>query len=146
MGDVRQFFSELSQPEKIAFFGLCTMALACFLPWKETAKEGDVLGVLSTGIVVLVASVLGLAALATRVRRNTSLGHLLLWGTQLISIGVSLVWSLLYVGLSWDSTLTHAPVGNYDMWVSKPSFGVILSVFACLIAGLGTLLGLKEPK
>jgi hypothetical protein len=97
-------------------------------------------------VVVLAATVAGALALAARVRRSLSVNPLVLWVTQISAVGLATLWCLVYAATSWDSTLAQAPVGNYEVWVSKPSLGLLLAFLAALIAGLGTVLGLKETK
>lgn len=146
MGEARQFVHQLATADKVAFFGLALMGLACFLPWKETVSEGDVLGLLSSGVVVLAAALAGALALAARVRRSPSVNPLVLWVAQVSAVGIATLWCLVYAATSWDSTLAQAPVGNYEVWVSKPSLGLLLAFLAGVLAGLGTILGLKETK
>jgi len=142
--DARGFFASLSSFDKLAFFGTVGMLLSTFFPWKETVTDGDVLGLLSAGIVVTLLSALALAAMVLRVRKAFSVSPILPWILQLGCIGFGVVWCLVYVKMSWDSTLVRSPIGNFDMWASKPSFGVIFGFLAGVVGGLGTLVGLKE--
>lgn len=145
MGDARRFIYELSSADKLAFFGAATMFLACFFPWKETVVEGEVLGLMSMGIVVFALSAVALASIAIRSRKTFgNLSPIVPWVAQLGAIGFGELWCLVYMRLSWDSTLARSPVGNFEMWVSKPSFGVILAFLAGIVAALGTIFGLRE--
>ena len=63
---------------------------------------------------------------------------------QLGCVGVSALWCLVYMKLSWDSTPAMSSVGNYEVWVSKPAFGLILGVLAAIVSIVGTIFGLKD--
>lgn len=138
------FFGHLTSVEKLTFFGIIGMLLSTFFPWKETQTSGDVLGLLSLGVVVTILSALSLAAMVLRVQESPSLKPLTAWAVQLGANGFSVLWCLVYIKLSWDSTLVRAPIGNADMWASKPSFGVIFCFIAGAVATLGTVAGLKD--
>jgi hypothetical protein len=144
LNDARGFFSLLSSADKLAFFGTSGMLLSTFFPWKETVQDGDVLGLLSAGIVVTLLSTLALASLVLRVRRTWSVNPIVPWILQLGCLGFGIVWCLVYVKMSWDSTVVKSPVGNFDMWASKPTFGVIFGFMAGVVGALGTVAGLKE--
>ncbi|GMU62871.1 MAG: hypothetical protein AMXMBFR34_46340 [Myxococcaceae bacterium] len=142
--DARGFFAVLSSSDKMAFFGTAAMLLSTFFPWKETVQDGDVLGLLSAGIVVSLLSALALASMVLRVRKAFSVNPLLPWILQLGCLGFGIVWCLVYVKMSWDSTMVRSPIGNFDMWASKPSFGVIFGFMAGVVGTLGTVGGLKD--
>jgi hypothetical protein len=144
LNDARGFFAMLSSFDKLAFFGTAAMLLSTFFPWKETVGDGEVLGLLSAGIVVTLLSGLALASMVLRVKKAFTVSPILPWILQLGCIGFAVVWCLVYVKMSWDSTLVRSPIGNFDMWASKPSFGVIFGFMAGVVGGLGTLVGLKE--
>jgi cytochrome b561 len=100
---------------------------------------------LSLGVVVFVLSFGAMVVITLRVRNALpKTNPLVLWIAQFAAVTGSSLWCLLYMRLSWDSTLARSPIGNYEMWVSKPTFGVILAFFAALVACLGTFLGLKD--
>jgi hypothetical protein len=69
---------------------------------------------------------------------------LLPWVVQLGGTGFGSLWCLVYVKMSWDSTLVRSPYGNFDMWASKPSFGVIFGFIAGVVGALGSVAGLKD--
>jgi hypothetical protein len=147
MSDVKRFLYELGTADKLAFFSLASMFLASFFPWKETASEGEILGLLSAGVVVWLLTLIAMLLIAARVRNwSTRLNPLYPWIGQLFAAGFSTVWCLLYIRWSWDSTLARSPVGNFDMWTSKPSFGVIFALIAGAMACVGTIFGLKDPR
>ncbi|MEW5741817.1 MAG: hypothetical protein AB1938_23050 [Myxococcota bacterium] len=144
LSDARGFFSQLGSSDKLAFFGTAGMLLSTFFPWKETVTDGDVLGLLSAGIVVTLLSALALAAIVLRVRKAFSVNPIVPWILQLGCLAFGIVWCLVYVKMSWDSTMVKSPIGNFDMWASKPTFGVIFGFMAGVVGALGTVVGLKE--
>ncbi len=145
IGGARRFIFDLSTADKLAFFGAATMFFSSFFPWKETVREGDILGLMSLGVVVFVLSLGAMVVIAARVSNAfPKTNPLIPWIAQLAAVSGSALWCLLYMRLSWDSTIARSPIGNYEMWVSKPTFGVILAFFAAVVACLGTFLGLKD--
>ena len=147
MGQAKVFILDLSTADKLAFFGAATMLLACFFPWKETVSDGEVLGLLSLGVVVFALSLLALGAIVVRVRSSVkSLNPLVPWIAQLLAIGFSELWCVMYAATSLDTTAARSPVGNFEMWVSKPSFGLILAFLAGIVAAAGTVMGLKVSR
>lgn len=145
-GEARGFFGSLSTADKLAFFGTGAMLLSTFFPWKETVQDGEVLGLLSAGIVVTLLAGLALAAMVLRVKKAFTVNPILPWILQLGCTGFACLWCLVYVKMSWDSTLVRSPIGNFDMWASKPSFGVIFAFLSGAVGGLGTLAGLKDMQ
>lgn len=145
LADAKSFIFELSIADKLAFFGIVAMFIACFFPWKETVADGEVLGLTSGGIVVFGLSGVAAAMMVIRVRKIfAKMNPLFPWIVQLGSVGFGLLWCLVYVKSSWDSTLARSPIGNYEVWVSKPAFGVIFAFLAGAVAGIGTVFGLKD--
>lgn len=139
------FIFRLALSDKLALFGTSVLLMSTFFPWKETVADGEVLGITSSGLVVTVLASAAIAGLLIRTRStDPKLNPLMPWALQLGAIGFAAVWSLLYVVLSWDSTPARSPIGNYEVWVSKPSFGLILAILACVVAVVGTIFGLKE--
>ena len=141
----RAFLAGLSTADKLAFFGSATTFLACFFPWKETVADGEVLGLLSLGVVVFLLAVASMVAIAVRVRSPSENSGLLRLG-QLAAVVFSELWSIGYAAASVDATSTQSPVGNFEMWVSKPSFGLVLAFLAGLVAVAGTVMGVKEAR
>lgn len=143
--EIKVFVLELSMPDKLAFIGALTTLLACFFPWKDTITEGDVLGLMSLGALVFVVSVMIIVAIIIRTRQVMPRLHALIpWLVQFGGACFSIVWCLVYVKLSWDSTMARSPVGNYERWVSSPSPGVFIAMLTSVVTLAGTLLGLKE--
>lgn len=136
---------ELVLADKLALFGSAVMLLATFFPWKETVHDGDVLGVFSSGILVTLLTAISLAGIIIRTRKTMpTLNPIIPWMAQLGAVGVAGVWCLVYMKLSWDSTLAQSTIGNYQVWVSKPSFGLILALLAGIVSIVGTIFGLKD--
>jgi hypothetical protein len=145
MGATKQYLWELPLADKLALLGTSMLLISTFFPWKETVAEGDVLGILSSGIVVTILSSLAVAGIIIRTRKTMpTLNPLLPWVAQLGCVGISALWCLVYIKLSWDSTLAQSSVGNYQVWVSKPAFGLIFGVLASIASIVGTIFGLKD--
>lgn len=143
--DAKSFMASLSSPDKFAFFGAVGMVIACFFPWKETVVEGDELGLLGYGVIVFLLGGIVMTTIAARtLHMIPKLNPLFIWVAQLGAASFSVLWALVCIKLAWDSTLARASIGNEEIWVSKPSFGVFLALIAGVVALLGTALGLKE--
>lgn len=143
IGGMRLFVDGLSSGDKLAFFGAVATLLSCFFPWKETVVDGDVLGLAGPGLVTFLMGCLTLVVLTLRVNKTLKVNELLLWAAQLGTLSMGVLWALVSITQSWDPTLARAVEGNQEVWVSKPSFGVILAVLAGGLTGFGTVLGLK---
>ena len=145
MIQAKRYIWELPTADKLALFGTIVLLTSTFLPWKETVADGDVLGVFSSGILVTLLSSIALAGILIRTRKMMpTLNPLLPWVAQLGCVGVSGLWCLVYMKLAWDSTPAKSLIGNYEVWVSKPSFGLILAVLAGITSIVGTIFGLKD--
>jgi hypothetical protein len=139
------FFGTLPTADKLALAGAALVVLFSFFPWKETAADGEVLGLLSTGAVALGAAVALAAALLLRSRKAMpSLGPVIPWLIQLAAAAVCVVSCLVFIKASWDGRRVASPVGNYELAVSRPSFGVVVGLIGGLVALGGTLMGLKD--
>ncbi len=143
ISSLRMFVDALNAGDKLAFFGCVATIISCFFPWKETVMDGDVLGLGGPGLVTFLMACLTLVALTLRVNKSLKVNELLLWAAQLGTLSMGIIWALVSIKQSWDPTLARAVEGNQEVWVSKPSFGVILAVLAGALTGLGTVLGLK---
>jgi hypothetical protein len=143
IGGIRLFVDSLSAGDKLAFFGAVATLLSCFFPWKETVADGDVLGLGGPGLVTFLMGCLTLVVLTLRVNKTLKVNELLLWAAQLGTLSLGVLWALVSITQSWDPTLARSMEGNQEVWVSKPSFGVILAVLSGGLTGFGTVLGLK---
>jgi hypothetical protein len=145
MAETRRYLAELPLADKLALFGAGTLLFATFLPWKETVEEGDVLGVLSSGVLVTVLAALAVAGIFVRTKKiSTTLNPLLPWIAQLGCTGFAGLWCLVYMKVAWDPTLAQSKIGNFEMWVSKPVFGLFLALLAAIVSIVGTIFGLKD--
>jgi hypothetical protein len=145
--DWRDFIFAMGTADKIAFFGIIGMLLACFFPWRETVREGEVLGVASRGFLVFLLAAVAQASIVVRVRKLfPKRPVIMLWAVQLGAIGVAELVSLILLVTSFNSKLVVARFGNEMVWASKPSFGVILAIAAGAVAAFGTVIGLKDVR
>lgn len=144
MAEAREFLGLLSGPDKLAFWGAVTVVLSCFLPWKETAADGDVLGLMSLGAGAFLLSIGTIVCIGTRVRGAAQGANPVLpWMGQLVTSFLCLIWCVIYIKVSSDTTRVPTPIGNAEMMNSSPSFGVFLAVLGALAALGGSILGLK---
>jgi hypothetical protein len=146
MTQTRHYLIGLPLADKIALLGTGLMLMATFFPWRETVTQGDVIGVFSTGILVALMSGGALAGFIIRTRKlMPKLNPLLPWIAQLGLVGVAAVWCLFDTAvLSWDSTPAQSRIGNFTVWVSKPSIGLIVALLSSIVSLVGTILGLKD--
>ncbi|QRK13942.1 hypothetical protein JQX13_35215 [Archangium violaceum] len=143
--DFRDFVGVLGRSDKIAFAGGVTLIISAFLPWKETAAEGEILGLMSLGLIAVLAAIGILGAIAVRVRRlMPHLNVLVPWLAQLGLSAFSILWCIIFMKVSYDATEVPSPMGNATIMNSSPSFGVFLGLLGALTSLGGTLLGLKE--
>lgn len=144
LDDFKGFVTDLPVGDKVAFMGAALTVLTTFLPWKETAAEGEILGLMSLGIVVFLVMIAVIGAIVIRVRRVMPQLHPLVpWLVQLGGTVFAALWCIIYIGLSIDSRKTQALIGNFEVSVSSPAFGVFLALLCCGATAAGTLMGLK---
>lgn len=143
--DVRDFWGDLGRSDRIAFAGACSIIVSAFLPWKETAAEGEILGLMSLGLVGVLTAIGLLGSIAVRVRRTMpNLNVLIPWLAQLGLSAFGILWCIIFMKVSYDATEVPSPMGNATIMNSTPSFGVFLALLGALTSLGGTLLGLKE--
>jgi hypothetical protein len=145
MDDFRQFVSLLGLSDRIAFGGAGAIVISAFLPWKETAADGDILGLMSLGLVGVVGAIAVMSTIAVRVRRSMpSLNVLIPWLAQLALSVFCVLWCIIFMKLSYDATGVPSPMGNAIVMNSSPSMGAYLALLGALTSLAGTLMGLKE--
>lgn len=145
LSDAKTFVRELRTSDKLAFIGAAITVLLCFLPWKETAQEGEVLGFVSLGFAAFLANLVAMGAIVIRTRNAMPRLHPVApWLLQLGSICFGIVWSLIFIKISTDGQPVAATIGNEMVPLSRASFGVYMGLMTQLVALAGTLMGLKE--
>ncbi len=145
MSETKRYLLALSMADKLALLGTSLLLISTFFPWKETVADGDVLGILSSGVLVTILSSMAVAGIIIRTRKTMpTLNPLYPWIAQLGCVGISALWCLVYMAMAWDSTKAMSTVGNYEVWVSKPVFGLIFAVLAAIVSIVGTIFGLKD--
>ncbi|MFP2934423.1 hypothetical protein ACLESO_56775, partial [Pyxidicoccus sp. 3LG] len=145
--EAKELFRMLGGGDKVAFWSAAVVLLSCFFPWKETAADGDVLGLMSLGAVSFVLCIVVMTAISMRVRESLpGVNPVVPWMAQLVSSIVCLVWCIIYVKVSSDTTKVPTPIGNSEMMNSTPSFGVFMALLGSVAMLGGTLLGLKSKS
>jgi hypothetical protein len=143
----REFFGELSRSDKIAFAGSCVLGLSCFVPWKETAADGEVLGLMSAGVGAVLSAALVIGAIFVRVRRTMpKINGSVPWMMQLGVSFISVLYTVIFIKSAFDSTQVPSHFGNQMTWNSSPSFGVFLGLFGAIGALVGSVMGLRERQ
>ncbi len=145
MGSAKTYLLALSLADKLALGGAALLLASTFLPWAETAKRGDVLGILSIGFLVTLSAATAVTGVLVRTLKAVpKLNPLLPWVAQLGGVGIGGLWCLVFIVMYWDATLVPAPIGNFQVWASKPAFGVIIALLASITSIVGTVFGLKD--
>lgn len=145
LAEMKHFLTDLSRPDQLAFWGALVVVVLGFFPWKETVQEGEVMGLMTLGIIGVAAAALSLAALVIRVRGTfPRLGVVLPWLVQLGASCFGVIWCLIFIKLSYNGQKVHALVGNTEVQISTPSFGAWAALLSFVVSAAGTLLGLKE--
>jgi hypothetical protein len=145
LSDARDFVSGLTRADKITFTGAVVIILSCFIPWKETAAEGEVLGLMSMGVGALLGAALIIGAIAVRVRRTMpDLNPLVPWVLQIGMAAFCIFYTVVAIQLSFNPNEVPAAEGNELVKSSSPSFGAFLALLGGLGALAGSLLGMKE--
>ena len=94
---------------------------------------------------VFLVSIGVLMAIVIRVRQVMPRLHALIpWLVQFGGACFCIVWCVVYVKVSLDTTVARSPIGNFERSVSQPAFGVFVGLLMSLVTLGGTLLGLKE--
>lgn len=141
----REFIGELAKSDKIAFAGAALVGLSCFVPWKETAADGEVLGLMSSGVVALVGAGVIIGAMFARVRRTMpKVNPSVLWMTQLGMSFLCVLYTVVFIKTAFDSTQVPSHFGNQMTWNSSPSFGVFLGLIGAIGALVGSVMGVRE--
>ncbi|HET9452411.1 MAG TPA: hypothetical protein VFO83_16090 [Aggregicoccus sp.] len=143
----RAFARERTRSDRVALGGLGLLLLSCFLPWKQTAQEGDVIGLMSLGVPCFASALLCLGALYARVR--AALPRLPAHGAWLLQLAAALFgvfWCAVYLRLASDSSTVPSALGSYAVVRSAPAFGLFLALLGGLAALGGTLLALRDPS
>ncbi len=145
--EFRQFVSILGISDKVALAGVGMIVLSSFFPWKETAAEGDILGMMSLGLVCVLAAFAILGTIVLRVRRLLpSLNVLIPWLGQLGLSIFCIVWCIVFMKISTDASAVPSLMGNATVMNSSPSMGAYMGLMGSLACLAGTLLGLKEKQ
>ncbi len=145
IADTRAFIGELSRSDKIAFASACLIILSCFMPWKETAADGEILGLMSAGVGALLGAALVIGAIFVRKRGTLpKVNASVPWMTQLGVSFFCILYTVIFIKVSIDTTQVQSQLGNAMAFVSSPSIGVFLGLLGAIGALVGSILGLRE--
>jgi uncharacterized Zn finger protein (UPF0148 family) len=143
--EFREFVGVMGSSDKLALGGVGVIVLSAFFPWKETAADGDHLGLMSLGLVCILASLAIFGAITVRVRRLLpSLNVLIPWLGQLGLSIFCVLFCIIYMKISTDASEVPSLMGNATVMNSSPSMGSYMALLGSLICLAGTLMGLKE--
>ena len=138
----RDFATSLSFADRIAAAGAMALCLSCFLPWRETTLEGELVGLFGTGALAFFAGALQLGLLAARHHGSRSFSDSTLWMAQLGFAGFGVLWCAEFQRTA-RFTIESEFVGGPDL-LSQPSYGVWVALAAAVIALAGSLLHVRE--
>lgn len=145
--EAKDFMGNLASSDKLALVGIGLVILVSFFPWKTLATEGEVLGLLSLGVLGTFGAVVAGGALYARVQRKLpNLNPVIPWFVQLGAICFVILWCLIFIKISWDGTMVPSIDGNIEVPVSKPDVGVYSALMSAILALGGTLMGLKDQQ
>jgi hypothetical protein len=147
LDEARAFMNALTKSDKLAVGGFVLLALSLFLPWRETATDGDELGILTSGFF---AALLGLSAvgmLVVRLRKSfPNMPEMAPVVAQVALAALSALVSVTFLLSSYDGTQVPANVGGGMMRASTPSLGAILGLAGAAVGLVGTVLGMKGRR
>jgi hypothetical protein len=147
LASIRDFISNLGSADKIAFTGAALTILVSFFPWKDTVAEGEVLGLMSLGVLTTLMALVTIGAIAVRVQRAfPQMNAMYPWLVQLATNCAAIVWCLIFIKLSWNGTKVHSVEGNTLKPISTPAMGVFLGIITSILSLGGTLMGLKDKR
>jgi hypothetical protein len=136
-------WQRLPASDRIAFAGAVLAAISVLLPWKHSAQEGKVLGLLTLGFPLFLAALLWMGALLWRLsaqrRRNLPV---VAWLIQLCAACFCVLWCFVFIKLTTYPASSGDP--SFNVPSSHPLLGVYLALFASGVGLTGTLLGLRE--
>jgi hypothetical protein len=146
LAQARTFVRERTRADRIALGGLGLLLFSCFMPWQETAMEGELLGLLGLGAPAFALALVAAAALYLRARPLLpQLPAHGAWLAQLAAALLGLFWCAVSLRLATDHTTLPSALGSLELVRSAPAFGLFLALPGALGALAGTLLALRDP-
>lgn len=140
---MQEFVGALSLSDKLAVVGGGVTLVSGFLPW-QVSREGDSLGLLSSGFLSILAAGIAVGAVVVRKRKlMPNLSPIAPWMVQLVAAGFSLLWALIY---TQGANETRPDVLGEVVQISAPALGVYIAILSSLVCLAGTLLGLKDKS
>jgi hypothetical protein len=147
INEARAFVEGLTKSDKLAAGGVALLVVSLFIPWRETASNGDELGIVTSGILAALIGLGTLGAIFVRIRKPIAgIPEIAPWAAQAALAALSVILCLVFLKDSWDGTLVPANVGNGTMRASTPSLGAIIGLAGAAVGLVGTALGFKEKQ
>jgi hypothetical protein len=145
--EARAFVEGLTKSDKLAAGGVALLVVSLFLPWRETASNGDELGIVTSGILAALIGLGTLGAIFVRLRKPIpNIPPIAPWAAQAGLAALSVILCLVFVVSAYDGTTVPALVGNGTMRASTPSLGAILGLAGAVVGLVGTVLAFKEKQ
>lgn len=76
VNETQGFLKSLTTSDKIALYGSIGMAFWVCMPWKQTAEQGAMVGIFSSGVLVLILSAVAMARCSARTKVGGAEGTL----------------------------------------------------------------------
>ncbi len=144
LAELRSAFLERRPTDRGLIAALLACLISALFPWKETASDGDALGITSAGFLYAAMAGGALWAAIARGQKRKPMKEPLGWLVQTGLVAGMFVFALVFTAMVWDSKLVRSPIGNIEIWTSKPKVGVFLAVVFSAVAGAVSVLQLKE--
>jgi hypothetical protein len=144
--EARAFVDSLTIFDKLAVGGVGLLILSLFLPWRESAANGDEIGMVTSGFFAALIAGGGIGVLVARLRNlvppQFNLTPALLVMIQTGLTGFSALLCLIFLFSAYDGTQVPANVGNGTMAASTPSLGAIMGLAGAAMGTVGSVLGM----
>jgi hypothetical protein len=145
LDEAKELFRDVGFSDRVALGGAGAAILTCFLPWKDTALGGEIIGFVSLGFALFLACVVGIGAITVRARHlSPRMTPVTPWLVQLGASCFCVLWCLVFIKLSWNATRVPSAGFGLEVPLSRPVYGVYLALVASSVYLAGTLLGLRD--
>jgi hypothetical protein len=146
LNEARAFVDSLTFFDKLAVGGVGLLFISLFLPWRESAANGDEIGMVTSGFFAALLALGGVGVLVARLRnlipQQFSVPPAVLVMIQSGLLGFSALLCLIFLFSAYDGTQVPANVGNGTMAASTPSLGAILGLAGAVLGTVGSVMGM----